>query len=335
MKKSFFRLSATCLVIIPFMSNLVLATESPSSGDKYPDFATLQANEDPKNYAIDYRITTSNTAVMAIHGGGIEVGTSEITNEIAKDDLNFYQFDGKKSSNNRDLHITSTKFDEPIALQMAAKSSELVAIHGAQGEEEIVYVGGNDKLLKEKIKMELERVNFRVETAPPEIEGDSPDNITNKNRIHQGVQLELTTGLRRTFFEGDLYKRTDRQHTTKAFKDFITAIRTALDAHQVTGKIFGVTPDTVVGSSPLTKLSKTTKIRFVQDSLDPSQDVIFQYEIRDISGKLIFLVKKMTSFRNGNGVLDLTQAPITSAGIYRVVARNIGHSKGYTYGFIP
>jgi phage replication-related protein YjqB (UPF0714/DUF867 family) len=67
---------------------------------------------------------------VAPHGGGIEPGTSELADAIAGSDLSFYTFEGLKSSGNTDLHITSTRFDEPMCLTLLASSSVVVTLHG-------------------------------------------------------------------------------------------------------------------------------------------------------------------------------------------------------------
>jgi Poly-gamma-glutamate hydrolase len=69
-------------------------------------------------------------ALVAPHGGGIEPGTSELADAIAGSDLSFYTFEGLKSSGNTDLHITSTRFDEPMCLTLLASSSVVVTLHG-------------------------------------------------------------------------------------------------------------------------------------------------------------------------------------------------------------
>jgi phage replication-related protein YjqB (UPF0714/DUF867 family) len=59
------------------------------SDDKYNDFNHLAANE---SAGVDYRIRTlpvGSTLVLAPHGGGIEPGTSELTEAIAAADHSF------------------------------------------------------------------------------------------------------------------------------------------------------------------------------------------------------------------------------------------------------
>jgi phage replication-related protein YjqB (UPF0714/DUF867 family) len=41
-------------------------------------------------------------AVVALHGGGIEPGSSEIANDIAGEESSFYAFEGLKAPDNTD-----------------------------------------------------------------------------------------------------------------------------------------------------------------------------------------------------------------------------------------
>ena len=69
--------------------------------------------------------------VLAIHGGGIEGGTSEVALAVAgfhpatfaqaADGLEFHDlwiFEGLLSCCNSKLHVTSTEYDDPIALEL-------------------------------------------------------------------------------------------------------------------------------------------------------------------------------------------------------------------------
>ena len=53
----------------------------------------------------------------------------------------------------------------------------------------------------------------------PHLDGKGAKNICNRGRGGAGVQLEITEGLRRTFFR-QLSPRSERQHTTPAFERF-------------------------------------------------------------------------------------------------------------------
>lgn len=68
--------------------------------DKYSNYDELSCHE-PKG--IDYRIrcvSSSDIAILAIHGGKIEPGTTEIAEAVAKNQHSFYTFEGLKPTGN-------------------------------------------------------------------------------------------------------------------------------------------------------------------------------------------------------------------------------------------
>ena len=105
--------------------------------DKYPNFATLARHE---RSGIDYRVLVRRARpafdIIAPHGGGIEPGTSEIADAIAGEKYSFYAFEGLKPSGNADLHLTSTRFDEPLCLAVLGDSSLALTVHGEHSVED-------------------------------------------------------------------------------------------------------------------------------------------------------------------------------------------------------
>lgn len=91
--------------------------------DKYTNFAELSVYEPDGSYEIEFRQMNSAVALIAPHAGKIEPGTSEICRSVASDDLTYYLFQGCKLINNSDLHITSSRFDEPNGLAAAASNA--------------------------------------------------------------------------------------------------------------------------------------------------------------------------------------------------------------------
>lgn len=165
--------------------------------DKYLDFADLARNE---TQGISWRIDKaerpdSSVLIIAPHGGSIERGTSELAASIAGEDYSLYCFEGLKPSNNRDLHITSHRFDEPSALQLTRQATIVLGIHGCQGDEGI-YVGGLDVALKSLIADALVRANLPARTTGHVFPATHPANICNRSSRHCGAQVELTRGLR-------------------------------------------------------------------------------------------------------------------------------------------
>src|SRR5829696_1494373 len=105
--------------------------------DRYASFDEL------RQHALegrDFRIRTvsrpGQVAVIAPHGGGIEPGTSELAEAIAGTAFSFYAFEGTRSNNNRDLHITSTRFREPRCEALVAASPFAITIHGEDSDDE-------------------------------------------------------------------------------------------------------------------------------------------------------------------------------------------------------
>lgn len=173
--------------------------------------------------------------VSAIHGGGIEETTSSLTEAIAGSSYPFYAFKGRLKSNNYStLHITSTRFDEPQALEMVAKAEHHISIHGASGEEPKTLIGGLDKDLKRIVKNHLVANGFQVEEAPEHLDGDHPENYVNKTKTEQGVQLEITRAQRESFYKnGDIsfQSRRDASNETEEFQAYVEAIQTAMDEY--------------------------------------------------------------------------------------------------------
>ena len=84
------------------------------------------------------------TRWRAPHGGGIEPGTSELAEAIASKELSFYVFEGVKRVENGQLHITSTRFDEPVWARLLARAERVIAIHREDSDETVVFLGGLD-----------------------------------------------------------------------------------------------------------------------------------------------------------------------------------------------
>lgn len=166
--------------------------------DKYRNFHDLSSAE---RVGIDFRICIHHrpvpVAIIAPHGGKIETGTSEIAAAIAGDKYNLYCFEGMKPRNNGDLHITSTHFYEPSCVDLISSCDIVVAVHGCAGDDQMVYLGGLDKTLRNAIHDKLEGIGVTTNIhANPDLQGVSSDNICNRGRRRRGVQLEISKGMR-------------------------------------------------------------------------------------------------------------------------------------------
>ena len=197
--------------------------------DKYTSFSHLaEAETHGEDFCIRVVERGSTVAVIAPHGGGIEPGTSEIAEAIAGDDFSFYAFEGKKTTGNGDLHITSTRIDEPQGLALVKASERAIAIHGENdGEQQVVFIGGSDAALRTRLHDVLVKNGFDVQThEDPNLQGTHGANICNRGKSGLGVQLELTNALRASFFES--LTRNGRKNRTERFEQFVAAVRTVI-----------------------------------------------------------------------------------------------------------
>lgn len=200
--------------------------------DKYPDFETLAQHErSGVDFGVFARRAEQAFAIVAPHGGGIEPGTSEIADAIGGQRWSFYAFEGLKRAGNSVLHITSTRFDEPMCLLLLGATSRVVTIHGEEGDSdgEGVFVGGLDRALGTTIGASLTTQGFDVRKHPdPELQGLDPNNICNRGTACVGVQLELSRAVRETLFES--LTREGRKHPKPRFQVFVDAVALSLDS---------------------------------------------------------------------------------------------------------
>ena len=102
---------------------------------------------------------------MAPHGGGIEPGTGDIADAVAGQHHSFYCFKGIKKQGNRVLHITSNRFDEPLAMTMVTNANWVLTIHGCRDVEPVVWVGGRDLPQGDRIIMTCSKPVSRPSAA--------------------------------------------------------------------------------------------------------------------------------------------------------------------------
>ncbi|MCR6544526.1 poly-gamma-glutamate hydrolase family protein [Dehalobacterium formicoaceticum] len=171
----------------------------------YSSFAELAAAEDPSSYNVKTSVVGSNTTILAIHGGGIERGTSELVQALGRTGkYNTYSFEGLKANDNGSLFIKAINFDEPKAVSLVNQSNYTVTVIGAAGDDEVTYVGGQNKLLAELVRLHLTTKGYNVKTLgiADRIAGVMDSNIVNKNKLFNGnyelggVQIAISNGLR-------------------------------------------------------------------------------------------------------------------------------------------
>ena len=182
--------------------------------DPYRHFGHLQPHEqEGLDYTILHRVGSSGILMMAPHGGGIEPGTGDIADAVAGRRHSFYCFKGIKKQGNRVLHITSNRFDEPLAMAMVREANWVVTLHGCRDVEPIVWVGGRDLRQGDRIIHDLQAAGIPAQRCHrPGLRGLDPHNLCNRGRSSAGVQLEISFGLRQMMFT-NLYQRRIRCRT--------------------------------------------------------------------------------------------------------------------------
>ncbi|MGK9288534.1 poly-gamma-glutamate hydrolase family protein [Staphylococcus warneri] len=151
--------------------------------------------------------------IVAPHGGNIEQGTSELTKLLAQQGgYDYFSFEATRPSNNTQLHVTSTHYDDPTLHQMIEGRAATISIHGAKGDDQIVFLGGAKSDLRDAIQSQLESRGFAVQVPPEYLGGLNEDNFINKNENSTGVQLELTTALRKALFINQDMSTTSRKN---------------------------------------------------------------------------------------------------------------------------
>lgn len=161
--------------------------------DIYTNFEELQKNHtEGVDYFVEQIDQRSFCVVIAIHGGLIEPGTTEVARSIAGDEYSFYTF----KSADEHLHITSSNFDEPRALALVRVSEMVVSVHGKKGIDEFIMVGGLDADLVAQTNKALEENGFVVKTPSENVSGMTTQNVCNRGLTKKGLQLEISRGLR-------------------------------------------------------------------------------------------------------------------------------------------
>ncbi|HXY57493.1 MAG TPA: poly-gamma-glutamate hydrolase family protein [Methylocystis sp.] len=167
--------------------------------DRYSCFAELAAQE---RAGVDYRVRvvsrSSPVAIVAPHGGRIEPGTSEIADLLAGRDFSLYCFESLGCGKN--LHITSSRFDEPQALALVGAAEIVATVHGRAdgGDAAAIWLGGLHAPFRDALAARLERAGFATSTDH-HMQGRHPENICNKGRLRAGVQIELPRSMRNAF----------------------------------------------------------------------------------------------------------------------------------------
>jgi len=166
--------------------------------DNYRSFLELTEKEqEGKDFIVEVRQTLSPLAIVAPHGGRIEPGTYTIADAIAGSDHSFYGFRGIKPTGNSILHLTSSLFDDPRALEIVHSASAVITLHGCRGDEPMIFLGGQDQNLLLRLLDSLRKADIPVQPASSgNLRGCHPKNLCNRGRSGKGVQMEISRGLR-------------------------------------------------------------------------------------------------------------------------------------------
>jgi len=185
--------------------------------DFYPDMEALKAgNVEGRDYSIESYDRKSSVTVFAIHGGDVELGTARLARRIAGKDLNLYIFSGWLGAESGRLHITSTRFDDPEALRLAASGVLGVSIHAQAVPEQKVCVGGGNSAAAGLVASRLKAAGFSAEAPCVSLPGVSPRNLINR-AAKGGVQLEISLPLLERL-----------ESSTSDLSEFTEAVRSAV-----------------------------------------------------------------------------------------------------------
>jgi len=150
-----------------------------------------------RDFVVEIARRPSTAAVIAIHGDPIERGVSRIARQIAGQVHNLYLLEGRLPALNYEyLHLASSRFDDPRCLDLVSRCDRVVTIHGCNGLEENVLLGGLDEALKARIAVALTAAGVPCQTEGHRFPGRQPLNICNRGATGMGVQIELTDPVR-------------------------------------------------------------------------------------------------------------------------------------------
>lgn len=195
-------------------SEMVGIAPSERENDKYQSMTQL---EDETTEGVDWKKSIRNTGkeilIVAPHGGNIEQGTTELTKALAdKGNYDYFSFEAIRPRNNSELHVTSRNYNDLMLNSMIQNRKATISIHGAKGNEKIVYIGGPRSDLRNEIEKELVSRGFNVMVPPDNLSGKDDENFINREKGNTGIQLELTYALRKSFFTNNDVRTKNRTY---------------------------------------------------------------------------------------------------------------------------
>jgi len=204
-------------------------------GDKFKSFNKLNLAR-PRSFGIEMCNRKGDFLIFSPHGGGIEPGTSEICKWFSRHSFSYYIFEGK-GINCSELHITSTRFDEPRLIDMLITKKHAISFHGMTNYysrmiNSDIFLGGlNDELIGftcKNLKTSGFRVKTNIEFPTSRLSGKESHNVTNRCKSKMGMQVEISEKLRRKFFYGELKRKDGRDKTTPLFEVFCNSIKDSI-----------------------------------------------------------------------------------------------------------
>ncbi|MFE7553646.1 poly-gamma-glutamate hydrolase family protein [Streptomyces gardneri] len=256
---------------MPSNATLPDPLEYPSNTALYQDSTLVEGTSYSRRYRRHQQVDLSmadkpaipfqRTAILALHGGGIEIGTSELCLGIAgyspgnsagapilPSVHDYFMFEGLLSSGNRALHVTSKNCDDHVALATARSHLNVLSLHGctfdqlklptadfpATGNKAVAVVGGLNADFRTALVIEIKKAGFQaVDAYAPkysptlgEYNGSHVTNPCNLTMLSMGAQLEMTTELRESLF-GDSSSRSARAATWDESEGRFQAFRDA------------------------------------------------------------------------------------------------------------
>jgi phage replication-related protein YjqB (UPF0714/DUF867 family) len=190
----------------------------------------LRALPAADNYSIqvDTRYQ-SRVKIFAPHGGCIEPCTGPIVLALADGRFDSFVFHGvRKKDCYRELHVTSTHYDEPACLSMASQADLAIAVHGCDGNDEFMEIGGANTVERESLAAAMNLLGYRLRPPGDQRRGEQPENFANRAK-YGGIQIELSAGFRRMLFPG--FPRAAVRHPAN-FPRFINSFRAWLITHE-------------------------------------------------------------------------------------------------------
>jgi phage replication-related protein YjqB (UPF0714/DUF867 family) len=190
----------------------------------YASFAQLARYErEGTDYQRYWARGASRLLIAAPHGGGIEPGTSEVAAALAGGTHALYVFEGYKGEENRRMHVTSTRFNDPQLAILLGESEYVATVHGCREAQPMVFVGGlYENWVHQAIDL-LCQAGFSAKHDKSHHAGRLPANLCNRGRRGMGVQFELSRGLRRQMFAS--LTHTGRQYPSVLLQHFAEALQ--------------------------------------------------------------------------------------------------------------